>query len=279
MLALQIATHGAVMPALQPALQLRGGMSLGGVDETQIATGLTALLGVQGLMMYQNTEKSLEMYELPSTGVTKFFAEQAGALMLGCAIIGWSTLNGGDAAEAAGYGNIPGLLLRLKNLVDAFELAVSQGLKADLVLAGPHGWQSRRIREACARRTRLQGRLHLPGFVPAEDLPKLMSGACGFVHPARHEGTGMTAMEAMAAGTPVLCSNRGALPEVTAGAALLFEPNDPASIARTLHQNEDDAELRARMRAQGLARSADLTWDSSAQQTLEAYRLAMRLPA
>ena len=118
MLALQIATHGAVMPALQPALQLRGGMSLGGVDETQIATGLTALLGVQGLMMYQNTEKSLEMYELPSTGVTKFFGEQAGALMLGCAIVGWSTLNGGDAAEAAGYGNIPGLLLGLKNLVD-----------------------------------------------------------------------------------------------------------------------------------------------------------------
>ena len=118
MLALQIATHGAVMPVLQPALQLRGGMSLGGVDETQIATGLTALLGVQGLMMYQNTEKSLEMYDLPSTGVTKFFGEQAGALMLGCAIVGWSTLNGGDAAEAAGYGNIPGLLLGLKNLVD-----------------------------------------------------------------------------------------------------------------------------------------------------------------
>ena len=118
MLALQIATHGAVMPALQPALQLRGGMSLGGVDETQIATGLTALLGVQGLMMYQNTEKSLEMYELPSTGVTNFFGSQAGALMLSCAIVGWSTLNGGDAAEAAGYGNIPGLLLGLKNLVD-----------------------------------------------------------------------------------------------------------------------------------------------------------------
>ena len=167
----------------------------------------------------------------------------------------------------------------LKNLVDAFELAVSQGLKADLVLAGPHGWQSRRIREACARRTRLQGRLHLPGFVPPQDLPPLMAGACGFVHPARHEGTGMTAMEAMAAGTPVLCSNRGALPEVTAGAALLFEPNDPASIARTLQQNEDDAELRARMREHGLARSADFTWDSSAQLTLEAYRLAMKLPA
>ena len=126
----------------------------------------------------------------------------------------------------------------IKNLVDAFELALDQGLEADLVLAGPHGWQSRRIREACARRTRLQRRLHLPGYIAPSDLPPLMAGACGFVHPARHEGTGMTAMEAMAAGTPVLCSHRGALPEVTAGAALLFEPNDPASIARTLLQTE-----------------------------------------
>ena len=118
MLALQIATHGAVMPALQPALQLRGGMSLGGVDETQIATGLTALLGVQGLMMYQNPDKVGEMYDIPSTGVTDFFAENIGALFLGMAIAGYSVLNGGDAAEAAGYANIPGILLSVKNLVD-----------------------------------------------------------------------------------------------------------------------------------------------------------------
>ena len=118
MLALQIATHGAVMPALQPALQLRGGMSLGGVDETQIATGLTALLGVQGLMMYQNPDKVGEMYDIPSTGVTNFFAENIGALFLGMAFAGYSVLNGGDAAEAAGYANIPGILLNIKNLVD-----------------------------------------------------------------------------------------------------------------------------------------------------------------
>ena len=106
------------MPALQPALQLRGGMSLGGVDEQQIATGLTALIGVQGLMMYQNPDKVGEMYDIPSTGVTNFFAENIGAIFLGAAIVGWSTLNGGDAAEAAGYANIPGILLSVKNLVD-----------------------------------------------------------------------------------------------------------------------------------------------------------------
>lgn len=167
----------------------------------------------------------------------------------------------------------------LKNLVDGFELAVEQGLDADLVLAGEQGWQSSDIMAACARRKRLQGRLHFPGFVPSEHVPPLMAGARAFVHPARFEGTGMTALEAMAAGAPVLCSNRGALPEVTEGAALLFEPNDPASIAGSMLQVQEDPKLRERLRKRGLARSADFTWENCARRTLDAYRLAMSLPA
>ena len=58
------------------------------------------------------------MYDIPSTGVTTFFAENIGALLLGSAIAGYQVLNGGDAAEAAAYANIPGLLLGFKNLVD-----------------------------------------------------------------------------------------------------------------------------------------------------------------
>ena len=64
MLALFAANHGAVMPALQPALQLRGGMSIGGVEPEQVATGLNLLLGVQGLMMIQNQEKIHEIYDV-----------------------------------------------------------------------------------------------------------------------------------------------------------------------------------------------------------------------
>jgi len=166
----------------------------------------------------------------------------------------------------------------LKNLVDAFESAVDQGLAGDLVLAGPHGWASDAILAACARRTRLRGRLHLPGFIPQAELPALVAGATAFVHPARHEGTGMTALESMAAGTPVLCSNRGALPEVTGGAALLFEPNDPASIARTLLQVEQDPKTSLRLRERGLVRAQAFTWERSAESTVAAYQLAMQLP-
>jgi glycosyltransferase involved in cell wall biosynthesis len=166
----------------------------------------------------------------------------------------------------------------IKNLMQAYELALEQGLTFDLVLAGPRGWRSGQIMEACQARPKFRGRLHFPGFLPQDQLIHLVAGALAFVHPARHEGTAMTALEAMAAGTPVLCSNRGALPEITDGAALLFEPNDPHSIARTMLQIQEDGALHARLRSQGLARAAAFTWQRCAQETMAAYRKAMELP-
>ncbi len=166
----------------------------------------------------------------------------------------------------------------LKNLVDAFELALSQDFGADLAIAGPYGWKAEGILRACHARPRLRGRLHFLGFVPDEDLPYLMAGAEAFVHPARHEGSGMTALEALAAGTPALCSNRGALPEVTGGAALLFEPNDPASICGAMVQAHSDQALRQDLRQRGLRRSAGFRWERCAELTIAAYQRAMELP-
>ena len=83
MLALFAANHGAVMPALQPALQLRGGMSIGGVEPEQVATGLNLLLGVQGLMMIQNQEKIHEVYDVKATPISEFFTENGGAILTG----------------------------------------------------------------------------------------------------------------------------------------------------------------------------------------------------
>jgi glycosyltransferase involved in cell wall biosynthesis len=166
----------------------------------------------------------------------------------------------------------------IKNLIQAFELALEQGLTSDLVLAGPRGYRSSQIMQACLARTKLKSRLHFPGFLPQDKLIQLVAGAQALVHPARHEGTGLTALEAMAAGTPVICSNRGALPEITAGAALLFEPNDPHSIARTMLQIQDDGDLSDRLRLQGLDRASGFTWQRCAQETLAAYQQAMDLP-
>ena len=117
MLALFAANHGAVMPALQPALQLRGGMSIGGVEPEQVATGLNLLLGVQGLMMIQNQEKIHEVYDVKATPISEFFTENGGAILTGLAIAGTMALGGSDPAECIAYGNIPTNLQNIKDFV------------------------------------------------------------------------------------------------------------------------------------------------------------------
>ena len=102
------------------------------------------------------------------------------------------------------------------------------------------------------------------GHVPDEHLPGLYAGARAFVLPSRYEGFGLTALEAMAAGAPVVASDRTALPQTVADAGLLVDPDDPEAIA--------DAVARAtgpehdRLAAAGPRRAATFTWDSTARQ-------------
>jgi glycosyltransferase involved in cell wall biosynthesis len=77
----------------------------------------------------------------------------------------------------------------------------------------------------------------------------------------------------MAAGAPGVASNRGAVPEVTAGAALLVEP-EPAPLTEALGRLLAEPALRERLRAAGLARAAEFSWERTARETLAVYRAA-----
>lgn len=103
------------------------------------------------------------------------------------------------------------------------------------------------------------------GHVPDEELPGLYAGACAFVLPSRYEGFGLTCLEAMAAGTPVVAANRAALPEVCGAAAVLVDPDDPDAIAGALERVLDDGALRQRLVAAGTARAGELTWERAAR--------------
>ncbi len=92
------------------------------------------------------------------------------------------------------------------------------------------------------------------------------------LHPSFCEGFGNPVAEAMACGCPVITSDRSAMPEVTAGAALLADPYDPASIARHLIDIVGDAKMAERLRQAGLARAAQLCWATFAQANLAIYR-------
>jgi glycosyltransferase involved in cell wall biosynthesis len=108
--------------------------------------------------------------------------------------------------------------------------------------------------------------------VPPEDLPALYSAARLFVLPSLYEGFGLPVLEAMACGTPVVCSNASCLPEVAGDAALLVEPHDVDGLAAALERVLSDEALRRVMIERGLAQVARFSWAKAARETLAVYR-------
>ncbi len=105
------------------------------------------------------------------------------------------------------------------------------------------------------------------GYIQEQDLPALYAGATAFVMPSFYEGFGLTTLEAMACGTPVIASNRAAFPEILGQAALLVNPSDPADISNALHKIMNDKRLANQLRERGLEQAAKFSWDETAQKT------------
>jgi glycosyltransferase involved in cell wall biosynthesis len=105
-------------------------------------------------------------------------------------------------------------------------------------------------------------------------MPGLLRGAIAMVFPSLFEGFGLPPLEAMACGTPVASSDRGALGEVTADAALGFDPEDVGAIAAAITRVTSDAPLREELRERGLRRAAAFTWRACADAHVAAYRAA-----
>jgi glycosyltransferase involved in cell wall biosynthesis len=144
-----------------------------------------------------------------------------------------------------------------KNLVALGAAARALGEHGiDLVAAG-----SRRAHHG--RAAGVPGVRHL-GYVADPLLPALYAGASAFVLPSLHEGFGLPCLEAMAAGVPVVASNRGALPETCGDAALLVEPQRPDLIAQALLAACLDEATAARLRAAGLERANRFSWQPAA---------------
>ena len=105
------------------------------------------------------------------------------------------------------------------------------------------------------------------GRVDDQWLPAIYSAAEMFVYPSLYEGFGLTVLEAMACGTPVICSRTTALPEVAGDAAVLIDPENTNELADTIANLAADDSLRNSLRAAGLARSQQFSWETSAEAT------------
>lgn len=139
-----------------------------------------------------------------------------------------------------------------------------------LVLAGARGWYSEPV-FAEIESLGLQNRVIHTEYVPADDLPPLMSGAEVFVYPSLSEGFGLPPLEAMACGAPVICSNAPALPEVVGDAAITVPPTDVDAWAEILKQVLTNADLRETLRQKGLIRAKQFSWEQTARLTLSAF--------
>jgi glycosyltransferase involved in cell wall biosynthesis len=155
----------------------------------------------------------------------------------------------------------------LSRLLDAFATLAKQGREVHLVIAGKKGWLYEPL-FAQVRQLGLEGLVHFTGYVPQEDLPTLISAARVFVLPSLYEGFGFPVLEAMACGTPVVCSNVASLPEVAGEAAILVSPHDTTQLVQALSRVLDDAQLRHELAQKGLQQVTRFSWETCAQQTL-----------
>ncbi len=110
------------------------------------------------------------------------------------------------------------------------------------------------------------------GFVTDEDKSAMYRAATLFAFPSIYEGIGLDPLEALACGTPVVCSTRSSLPEVMGDAALLVDPDDTPAFAAALRRLLAEPDLRHELAQRGPPQAAKFTWDDTARRTLAAYR-------
>ncbi|MBC8032318.1 MAG: glycosyltransferase family 4 protein [Pyrinomonadaceae bacterium] len=145
-------------------------------------------------------------------------------------------------------------------------------LDINLVIVGAPGWLYEEIFATGGTSSEFRNRITFTGFVANEDLSAVYSGATAFVFPSLYEGFGLTPLEAMQCGLPVITSNTTALPEVVGEAGLLVNPTDADSLCQAMFDILSKPDLRSELSRKGLLRSEKFSWASCAQKTVEAYK-------
>jgi alpha-1,3-rhamnosyl/mannosyltransferase len=159
----------------------------------------------------------------------------------------------------------------LDGALAAFARVAAAGLPHRLVLAGGAS-ERRESRAAAAEAAGIGGRLVDLGVVPGADVAPLLAGAAALAMPSFLEGFGLPVLEAQAVGTPVVCSDRGGLPEAAGDAALVVRLEEPGALADGLLRVLTDPGLAARLSARGRERARDFTWDAAYEKVAAAWR-------
>lgn len=144
-----------------------------------------------------------------------------------------------------------------------------------LVIVGRKGWLYDGV-FAAVDTYDVRDRVLFLDFVADGDLPTLYHAAKALAMPSIYEGFGIPVVEAMASGTPVICSDTGPLPEIAGDAARLVPVGDVDALANGLRDLFADDTMRQTLRERGLARARLFSWTDAARKHLEVYREVAR---
>jgi glycosyltransferase involved in cell wall biosynthesis len=186
----------------------------------------------------------------------------------------WGTLGRAPNVPPAGYVLLLGTLEARKNvgvILDAFTRLARDRTAPKLVIAGAatpdaSEWLAR------VSQPPLKDVVEYVGYVRDDAREALFAGARALVLPSFDEGFGLTALEAMSAGVPLVASNRGSLPEVVANGGLLLEPHDVDAWASAIDRIAHNDGWARELACAGLERAKTFTWEGTAARLGQAYR-------
>lgn len=158
--------------------------------------------------------------------------------------------------------NVQGVIRAMKLVADKID--------HHLVLVGGAGWETEAVLKELDDGS-LRARVHLLDYVTDEQLRALYRRASLYIHPSLYEGFGLTVLEAMASGVPVITSNTSSLPEVAGDAGLLVDPSEDGQIADAIYAICTDTSLKDAKIKQGLARARLFSWDACAAQLRDVF--------
>lgn len=140
-----------------------------------------------------------------------------------------------------------------------------------LVLVGGIGWDAEEVLRLI-KDPLIAHRVHMIGYVSDEELRALYQKATAYIHPSLFEGFGLTVLEAMSAGCPVITSNRYSLPEVAGKAALLVDPEDVDEMTNAVLSICTDADKASELTSLGKVQVKKYSWANIAREMASLYK-------